>query len=646
MLKSFEIENFKAFGERVHIPLAPITLILGPNSAGKSSIMQCLYYFMQEMGVTTVSAYDDPIQSDRIKGLKRGNLTDNVFGNDVKREMKFKFTLDLSNYVSKKKELARKRADHIHISADEKKESIREIFKEDLLDLGNEVSIEYKFGPYPRLTGEMGINGEFLCTEVSDFTEISLYADKATVPLVTYEITFERYNEWVAKEINDKLLNIAIAEHHKNNIAIIINGLNKQKNKLPDFEKLLHIEEEWIARHLPEGCKVDPNSIEFDYNVLGLEYWNFYEALYSDVYGKDLSRELYSAHNIEKLIKYYSDPALSLDDILARINAQTQIWSQLEMDEQYIILPRASNFTRTECYVDRFIEFFLYSPLRSHGFMINYGNYLIQASRELKKCFHEFIPVAPMRLEAKKYYEVEWDGSSDIGYRGENLPKLIGTTANYPNNALLRNINYWFKRLDMGYEIIVRSLTEGKPSLIEIRLKDLKAFNEGNDIEINLADCGYGIAQLLPIIAQSQLPGNKCMMIEQPETHIHPRLQADLGDLFASSDRIMDGMTEFELLRELSGGNDEPKEGTWGYKSPGPHLPIGRYLIETHSEHLVLRLQKLIRKKVLHRDGLAILYVEKTPTGSTVTQLRLDEDGDFIDEWPGGFFPERLKELI
>ena len=47
MLKSLELENFKAFGKRVRIPCAPITLIFGENSSGKSSILQALYLLKQ-----------------------------------------------------------------------------------------------------------------------------------------------------------------------------------------------------------------------------------------------------------------------------------------------------------------------------------------------------------------------------------------------------------------------------------------------------------------------------------------------------------------------------------------------------------------------------------------------------------------------
>ena len=56
MLHTLELENFKAFGQRARIPFAPITLIFGENSAGKSTILHALYLLKQtlESGDTVV----------------------------------------------------------------------------------------------------------------------------------------------------------------------------------------------------------------------------------------------------------------------------------------------------------------------------------------------------------------------------------------------------------------------------------------------------------------------------------------------------------------------------------------------------------------------------------------------------------------
>ena len=132
-----------------------------------------------------------------------------------------------------------------------------------------------------------------------------------------------------------------------------------------------------------------------------------------------------------------------------------------------------------------------------------------------------------------------------------------------------------------------------------------------NAPEVSLSDVGFGISQLLPLIVQCLTSKNQTISIEQPELHVHPRLQADVGELFAVSAR-----------------------------------DLGNCIIaETHSEHLVLRIQKLVRTGELKPDDVSIVFVRREAKGSVVDRLRLDQEGDFIDEWPGGFFPERMREL-
>jgi len=71
-------------------------------------------------------------------------------------------------------------------------------------------------------------------------------------------------------------------------------------------------------------------------------------------------------------------------------------------------------------------------------------------------------------------------------------------------------------------------------------------------------------------------------------------------------------------------------------------------IVETHSEHLMLRIQKLLRTnpKQLSPNSVCVLYVSRGETGSSVQRLDMNKDGDFLDPWPRGFFPERLKELL
>jgi predicted ATPase len=111
--------------------------------------------------------------------------------------------------------------------------------------------------------------------------------------------------------------------------------------------------------------------------------------------------------------------------------------------------------------------------------------------------------------------------------------------------------------------------------------------------------------------------------IEQPELHIHPAIQVELADLFARY-----AIQHNKLL-----------------------------LLETHSEHLLLRLLRRIRgsesqgrsespEHILRKEDVSVQYVQPTPEGTHFERLRIDSDGDFLDEWPDGFFDERDEELF
>jgi hypothetical protein len=146
-----------------------------------------------------------------------------------------------------------------------------------------------------------------------------------------------------------------------------------------------------------------------------------------------------------------------------------------------------------------------------------------------------------------------------------------------------------------------------------------------------LEEVGYGISQVLPVLIHSFGTKSKLISIEQPEIHIHPALQAELGDVFIES---------------ALGENKNT------------------FLLETHSEHLILRLLRRIRETAegdmedwpedlrkacpdgIRPEDVAVLYVEPGEEGARVIELPITPDGDFSRPWPGGFFGERSKELF
>jgi len=212
--------------------------------------------------------------------------------------------------------------------------------------------------------------------------------------------------------------------------------------------------------------------------------------------------------------------------------------------------------------------------------------------------------MGPFRRPPERWYIFTGTSPVDVGYRGDHLPDLL-----YRQPQLVDRANQWLSRLEVGYQLRLRPVGERETDLFEVRLVDTRRTGE---IEVALADVGFGLSQILPFVVQCLASTRQLISIEQPEVHIHPKLQADLGDLVA------------EAIGE-----------------PYHH----QLLIETHSEHLILRLQRLLREGRLRPEQVSILFAFRGPDGSQVRRLHLDEHGDFTDEWPGGFFSERLHEL-
>ena len=134
-----------------------------------------------------------------------------------------------------------------------------------------------------------------------------------------------------------------------------------------------------------------------------------------------------------------------------------------------------------------------------------------------------------------------------------------------------------------------------------------------SDAELRPHDVGIGISQVVPVIVTAVDGEERLLAIEQPELHIHPRLQAAIADLFIES----------------------------------IHKNKHRFIIETHSEHLILRLLRRIREtekgtapvdRQLRTDELGIYYLKQENGSTTANRIDVDVNGEFIQPWPDDFF--------
>ena len=218
--------------------------------------------------------------------------------------------------------------------------------------------------------------------------------------------------------------------------------------------------------------------------------------------------------------------------------------------------------------------------------------------------------VGPMRDRAAHAFPVGLGQEDYVGPAGEDMAAIL-----HARPELAQQVNDWCDRMGLGYR--VRMLDPVSDEIVmtagEFAVMALEDMRHDPPVLVSPRGVGFGVGQLLPIVVQSLLTRDGLVLVEQPEVHLHPRLQAEVGDLFV----------------ETAGSGR------------------AQLLVETHSEHLVLRLLRRVREGVLDPGDLAILYVDLDDRGDAfVRRLGVDADGDLEDGWPGGFFDERLTEVL
>lgn len=220
--------------------------------------------------------------------------------------------------------------------------------------------------------------------------------------------------------------------------------------------------------------------------------------------------------------------------------------------------------------------------------------------------------LGPARIAPSRTYLFTGERSRRIGISGENLTSILATKNRQRDRvkeqSIQEMINTWLQKSEMAKEALLVPISDRH---FEIRIQNF--FTKEDQ---NIADVGYGHSQVLPFLAGGfALPTGSAYFAEQPELHLHPKAQAELGD----------------YLLHL-------------YQSSV------QTVIETHSEHLILRLQQHVAEGLIDPADIRIFYVgnaELDDAGQAlgeITCIDLDRKGQFTKPWPKGFFPEKLQE--
>lgn len=229
---------------------------------------------------------------------------------------------------------------------------------------------------------------------------------------------------------------------------------------------------------------------------------------------------------------------------------------------------------------------------------------LSDKEQKLKYILNNISYIGPLRPHPQRVYSLDSLYTDTVGQKGENFLSFLAKDSEYKNS-----VNKVLKDFGIKYDIdITRTDNEIIGDTLSLILVD-----RNTNLKTTLVDVGFGIGQVLPILIEGLVKKHSTICIEQPEIHLHPKLQADLANFFAK-----------DVLSDKS----------------------NQWIIETHSESLLLRFQRLIKYKELNPEHISIIYVNPTADGAEVIHIPLDEDGDFTVAWPNGFFDERLDEMF
>jgi hypothetical protein len=198
----------------------------------------------------------------------------------------------------------------------------------------------------------------------------------------------------------------------------------------------------------------------------------------------------------------------------------------------------------------------------------------------------------------------------------------------------------------------IHQLGDFKSVIERIHRSKSISFVTSNGVCLSHKDLGYGVSTTLPMLVAIHSSRGKFVSVEQPELHIHPRIQTVLGDLFVRTS-----------LAGLGCDSDDFDYENHIFYDPNENNYV---FIETHSEHLILRILRRIRETAdgkidvwpdalreacpngIRPEDVSVVYIkpprEGSKEGSTVIELPITPDGDFSKPWPDGFFEERFDE--
>jgi hypothetical protein len=603
VLTAIEIENFKAFGERQRIELRPITLLFGPNSGGKSSVTHALHYLREVVVDGNVDAHRTWSGGESLDlGGMRAFVHGRAPGPTIRLRVEFRLSgLELPTFPNRYRD---------------------------------------------------GLAGDVL--------DDSFTRSRLKWAAVCYEIDTQGKPHLQAIRVELNGVAFASLVFPREAPHATVENLNWNHPLIPRGEDLSHWEEdeplesaEDVARELDR----DPEESDPDLRGESDEAEDEAEDEYREPDFDDDIDDIDSNPSFAEWdpdLEYLDEEEDEVDDFERReaVDRSSLLQTLYRVAGGQQATARSLTFAKQSGVPAGWrqpirlvwpIEKRLAEQLQAcEDFECLISTLLLGPMSVLAKRLNDFRHIGPLRVLPPRHVEYpDRAGSS----RWSSGLQAWHALAHCPDE-FMEEVSRWLEleeRLDTGYRI-ERSTFKHLPTGIAAIIADPEHIDRvgsfaatiaalpdhtqvvlrdvNRNLQLQPQDVGVGLSQIVPVIVALLDPGGPLVALEQPELHLHPRQQAALGDA------IIKGMTA---------------------------APNRVLLIETHSEHLILRLLRRIRETscgegtretALRPEQISVLYVQPVGTNAVVTAIPVSAEGDFTRAWPNGFFAERVKELL
>lgn len=253
-------------------------------------------------------------------------------------------------------------------------------------------------------------------------------------------------------------------------------------------------------------------------------------------------------------------------------------------------------------------------PDQVFGYYQNTG-FLADLQLAFERLFTNTYYLGPLRDFPRRQYTWAGGRPSDMGRRGERAVDAL-LASREPGSRLKRPrrrnrvtveevVAGWLKQLNLVENFEVEPVAPGS-SLYQVLVQRAAGISP-----VLITDVGFGVSQILPVLTLCYyVPEGSTIILEQPEIHLHPAVQAGLADV------LIDAIQTRRV----------------------------QIILESHSEHLLTRLQRRMAEEKLRSSDAALYFCDVANSGiSRITPLELDSFGN-IANWPEGFFGDELGE--